>query len=205
MHLFLDVGNVLATFDHRKACRRLAQVAKVDDARLYTDLYLNSRLLTDRQTGKLSGRGLYEFVSNTYGVTISYEDFSVLWGDIFSPGPSQIVDLLCELPRRSFIVVVSNTEELHWQYILKLPTVEPLLTRRGTVLCPSHLMSSEKPSARYYQRVSAEARIQLENAVLIDDREENLAGFAALGGQTAWFDLRVHTPEDLEQILCRLK
>jgi len=109
--------------------------------------------------------------------------------------PREKLDLLLELRERYMVYLLSNTNQIHWDY-----AGEEMFNYRGfraddffedTFL--SFKMHLAKPDKAIYEKVMKEANILPEETFFIDDSETNCRAAAALGIQTHHY----HIGEDL--------
>jgi len=104
------------------------------------------------------------------------EVWTPAWRDIFEPLP----DALAALARvRSTVpkVIVSNTNPLHWEGVLRVTDVTRLVD--ATVL--SFREGRMKPDSAFFATALAEAGVRAREAVFADDRLENVDAARRLG------------------------
>lgn len=118
-----------------------------------------------------------------------------MWNLMLLNIPREKLDLLLELRERYMVYLLSNTNQIHWDY-----AGEEMFNYRGfraddffedTFL--SFKMHLAKPDKAIYEKVMKEANILPEETFFIDDSETNCRAAAALGIQTHHY----HIGEDL--------
>jgi putative hydrolase of the HAD superfamily len=168
--LIFDLGNVVAFFDHRRACRQLASLAKhlmTEDAACQA--VFGTSLELDFDCGKISAREFIERLRTALGLTASDETIVKAWCDIFWPN-DEVVSLLPRLKKAGArLVLASNTNELHFQWVSN-QFAEPLACFENFVL--SYRIGSRKPALAFFQRCVETARAAPGDCIYIDDRPD---------------------------------
>jgi FMN phosphatase YigB (HAD superfamily) len=177
--LVLDLGNVLAFFDHRRACRQIASLARpgtTEDA--VFDLLFHQPLERQYDTGEITTRAFIAALRSAFGITARDEAIAEAWSDIFEPND----DLTGQLPTlkaaAKTLVLASNTNELHFARIGSImPGAIALFD--STVL--SFELGIRKPSVQFFERVIAATGGPAGACVYVDDRPDFVAAADALG------------------------
>lgn len=177
--LILDLGNVVAFFDHRRACRQLAALARpgtTEDA--VFDLLFHQPLERRYDTGEITTTEFIGALRSAFGMTAKDDAIAEAWSDIFEPND----DLTAQLPTRKAavktLVLASNTNELHFNRVTRMmPGAMALFD--ATVL--SFELGARKPAARFFERVIAATGGPAGDCVYVDDRPDFVAAAEALG------------------------
>ena len=177
--LVLDLGNVLAFFDHRRACRQIAALGRpgaTEDA--VFDLLFHQPLERQYDTGEIATTEFLATLRSAFGITASDDAIAEAWSDIFQPND----DLIAQLPALKAVVrtlvLASNTNELHFNRIRRLmPGAIALFD--ATVL--SFEVGLRKPSVQFFERVIAATGNSAVQCVYVDDRPDFVAAAEALG------------------------
>ena len=177
--LVLDLGNVLAFFDHHRACRQIAALARpgtTEDA--VFDVLFHQPLERQYDTGEITTTAFIAALRATFGITATDDAIAEAWSDIFQPN----ADLTAQLPTLRTVVktlvLASNTNELHFERIRSLmPGVIALFD--ATVL--SFEAGVRKPSVQFFERVIAATAAPAGDCVYVDDRPDFVAAAEALG------------------------
>src|SRR5574337_1627046 len=104
-----DFGGVICTFDYRIFCERLARRIHRTPQRVFAAAF-GDRLQADFETGKLSGREYHRAVMARLDAEVPYEEFSPMFGDIFTEIPATC-DLLRRLRARYPLYLLSDAKE----------------------------------------------------------------------------------------------
>jgi glucose-1-phosphatase len=187
-----DLGNVLVKVDHLRFCRRLAALTAFSPQEVYARVF-ESALEPGYDTGRITSREFYQRVTDHFGVDLSYPQFRDLWCDLFDPMEG-MTDLVQHLAPRFPLFLLSNTNSLHFDYILE---------RFGAILQPfqafvlSYQAGSRKPEPAIYQSLIRRVERPPEEILFLDDKADFVE--AAQGqGLAAW---QFHSPEELRREL----
>jgi putative hydrolase of the HAD superfamily len=173
--LLVDLGKVLVGFDHQVTCDRLAEVTGVPAARLRPVLFGELEVAFDR--GLLAPAEFFRACEERTGLPRLPDDVWVgAWRDIFHPIPEAIA-ALSRVRRGIRRVLVSNTNELHWDGVLRV--FEPHGLLDAVVL--SFRVGAVKPDPAFWDAALAAAGCEPRDCLYADDRPELVAAAAELG------------------------
>lgn len=168
--LIFDFGNVVAFFDHRRASRQLASLSinPIDESVVYQAVFGTS-LECDFDCGKIAPREFIERLRLVLGLASPDDTIVKAWCDIFWPN-DEVISLLPRLKKSSTrLLLASNTNELHFQWILR-QFAEPLTHFDDFVL--SYRIGSRKPALTFFQKCIEAAQVTPNDCVYIDDRSD---------------------------------
>jgi len=191
--VLFDLGKVLLSFDFGPAFRRLEKHGAKNAAEIRR-FFVRTGLEVLYDGGKISSREFYLEVKRGLGLEISFTRFRAVWNDIFTPiGP--MVRLVGRLHGKKRLVLISNTNAMHFDYVKKRYAVLKKFDR--------HILSYKekvrKPDPRIYRRASAACRAHPHEIFYIDDREDLTEAAKDLG-------FHVHTyKNDLRSLTAALK
>ena len=199
--VFFDVGNVLVEFSIRRSCVALAQHTghSIQDI---LDTYLRPEWVYPLETGLISGKMFYEILARDLGFadSVRYDDFAEWMGDIFLDPPPAIIDAIKDLRHGVRKYITSNTMELHWNYLERVPSVQ-LFSPEEYIRSYDPDVQARKPSKKFFESALARAHVRPDEVLYVDDVPENLSTFMAMGGKTAHFSLLEHDAIRFRQIL----
>ena len=165
--LVLDFGNVIAFFDHRRACRRLAALstARLSEEDVYRRVF-ESPLEPEVDRGRIGPPEFLNLLREHLELDAPDEAIVRAWCDIFQPNDH----LIGQLPRlgrmAGRLVLASNTNALHFQWIAR-EFAGPLAGFHALVL--SHEVGLRKPDAAFFSRCASEAGVPSAECVFVDD------------------------------------
>jgi glucose-1-phosphatase len=189
-----DLGNVLLMFDWRIAADRLC--ARTGKSRREVDHYFMTTPFAARlDRGEMSRQEFFETVGPDMGFDGTYEEFALIWSDIFSPNEPMIA-LARELRGRVRRFVLSNTNAIHIDFVFeRFPSIREF---EGHVF--SHEVGAMKPEARIYKTLLKRFAVEAGRAVFIDDIRANVEGARAVG----LHGIHYQGPEQVRQELTKL-
>jgi len=173
--LLVDLGKVLVGFDHQITCDRLAEATGVTAGRLRPVLFGGLEAEFDR--GHLSPACFFRACEERAGLPrLPDALWTAAWRDIFHPLPEAIATLARVRPgvRR---VLVSNTNELHWDGVLGV--FRPGDHLDAFVL--SFRVGAVKPEPAFWEAALAAAGCEARDCLYADDRPELVAAAAERG------------------------
>jgi len=174
-----DFGNVIAFFDHGKACRQLAQLssAPIDQALVHAAIF-DTEVEAAYDSGRLSTAQFIARLRRELSLQASDADIGRAWSDIFTPNAA-IASVIPALEARGLrLVLGSNTNELHRDWFGRV-CAETLDVFDAQVL--SYHIGCRKPDRRFFEACIAASRCAASECVYIDDRADFVAAGRALG------------------------
>jgi len=164
--IFFDLGNVLVKFDANIAARKLSKAFHVSEIQLWKDLFI-SDLERSYTTGKISSLEFFNQIKARYGGSLDFETFAEMWNDIFTENDGML-GLVESLSKRYPLYLISNTNELHFEFIkLKFPVLKYFKRH-----FPSHEVGYRKPDEAIFHHALKESSLKAEESVFIDDIKE---------------------------------
>ncbi|MEX1042789.1 MAG: HAD family phosphatase [Pirellulaceae bacterium] len=182
--IYFDLGKVLLDFDHRLACRQLADVLGTTEERVWEAVFV-SQWQWKYERGELTTAELHSLLCETFEVEAELEAVAGAASRIFTP-QAEVIELARRLAAEGRrLGVLSNTCACHWEHCLAqyASFLEPLFERH--VL--SYKVGAMKPDPAIYQHAARQAEVSPERILLIDDRPENIEGASAAGWDVIHF------------------
>ena len=180
--VYLDLGKVLIDFDYAVAAQRILKISPLPLSEI-TKLLSEPQLLFDFETGRLSSIEYYKVISDALEMQISLDEFRNLWGSMFLPEPLVSEKFLQDLKRRKRLILLSNTNEIHFEYIEEN---FPILAQIEERLL-SYQVGYMKPDPQIFQLAIEKAGVAPGEILFADDRIENVEGARAAGIQAIQF------------------
>ena len=191
-----DLGGVIALFDEETIRKRLDGVAR----RSLTDPEVGRAFVEELfrfERGELSPREFFERTDRILEFKIPYEEFVRVWEDNFWLNPGAVEELK-RLRGRFRLVLVSNTDPLHWKHIDRTFGVSQLFDD----LVLSYEVGAIKPDRRMYVVALERAGVKPYEALYVDDLEENVRTAAEVGMETLLYTPEVSILEALQRRGC---
>jgi len=189
-----DFGGVICRFDYRIFCRRLAERLGRSADDVYAAVYGND-LQVEFELGRLTGPEYHCHVMRLFGADIPYQEFSTMYGDIFTEIPAT-GRLLRRLHARYPLYLLSDTNEIHFGYVTK--TVDVLRLFDQCIV--SYEVGAMKPGPRMFQEVLRRSGLPASACVFLDDRWENVEGAKRVGMHAIHFQSADQCAADLTQM-----
>ncbi|HEX4149469.1 MAG TPA: HAD family phosphatase [Pirellulales bacterium] len=176
--LYFDLGNVLILFDHRLACRNLAELTGVPAEQVWELIFaggLNHRL----DAGSLSTAECYRLFCEHFDCRPSPEQFALAASDIFQVNYSMNA-VLGRLSGAGYrLGLLSNTSDLHWKYLTD--DRYWLIPDAFEQLVLSFEVGLMKPDPQIYRLAAARAGVEPHEVFYVDDLPANVDGALAAG------------------------
>lgn len=191
-----DFGNVLARFDHLKACAVLARRTSLTSHQVHR-LVFGSGLEALYDEGKLTTPDFFAKVVAAIGARdLSFEEFRDAWTDIFVPNPG-IEEPVSRAVASRPCFLLSNTNELHWEHIRRMPAVRLF----GDRVLLSFRLGARKPAREVFSEAQRATRCEPASILFIDDIEGHVRTAAAMGFSAVRYDCTREPASRLAAIL----
>lgn len=182
--IYFDLGNVLLTFDHQRACQSLSHATQVPAA-VIEEMIFTSGLQEAYETGHHSTRDFANLIlhrlrhEHAAPHVLTHDDVARTCSDIFEINIS-ILPLVAALHSARYpLGILSNTCEAHWEFVSRgrYRLIETVFLHR--VL--SYEAKSMKPATEIYHEAIRRTGCSPEEIFFMDDRLENVEGARQAG------------------------
>ncbi|MCA6085378.1 HAD family hydrolase [Candidatus Endomicrobiellum agilis] len=166
-----DLGNVIFKFDlskFTKAYLKKTRRRKVNDFDELISVY--SDVAYSYEKGNMSSLDFYNAMAKRTEYSGAYNEFSAIWNDIFKPIP-ETIKIVTSLVQNYQIAVLSNTNELHFNYLKECYPDIFLLFNKFFLSYEMHL---RKPEDEIFKRVVRYYGILPSEMFYVDDIKENV-------------------------------
>jgi len=172
-----DLGNVIIRVDFEPFLSWLAERSS-SGSREQAGTVLNSSLFFEYEFGNISREQFASGLAVLFGASISLPELEERFCAIF-PGPVEgIEELLAELAAEGPLYALSNTNELHLEWLRRNHSG---LMGKFTKIFASHELRARKPSVGIYRDVAGELGVPASSLVFFDDLEANVEGARRAG------------------------
>ena len=113
--VIFDLGGFLLSVDFLRACVRLEAAGGAPAAVIHTVIREGPDKI-EFETGRLSPREFAARFCASISVNLSYAEFAEIWCDIFAE-QREVTRLLDEIAGKADLVLLSNTDPLHLDYV----------------------------------------------------------------------------------------
>ena len=147
------------------------------------------------ESGKMSDDDFLDRLSVFLKEGYAREDIRSGWIELLGDLPRHRLETLEHLRQSFDILLLSNTNDIHLQYIHQQLEDEYSFNPFDRIFRKqyySHLLGTSKPEKEIYRLLIADSGIAPESSLFMDDKPENLTAAAALGINT------LHIPKGSE-------
>lgn len=180
--LIFDLGGVIVPLDFPRGYQLMAERCGLpveEVRRRLADL----NIVVPYESGEVESAEFIDRVCTTLGIRMNEDEFMVFWSNIFGAATLLPESLFESLKGRYRLVLLSNTNDLHWRFIEKN---YPLL-RHLDHYTLSFRVKAMKPSPAIYQAAVEAAGCRPEECFFTDDIEKYIEGARAFGIQAVQF------------------
>jgi len=174
--LLFDLGNVLIAFDYTRGYQAIAPYTPVPAADLPARIG-GAGVVIPLERGELTGREFYHRMSDALQIDLPFDRFCELWSAIFLPDPILPDSLLADLHRRYRMVLISNTNAIHFEMIRR---TYPLISHFDALVL-SHEVKALKPDERMYREAVRQAGCTPSECFYTDDVQAFVDGGRRFG------------------------
>jgi len=165
--IIFDLGNVLLAFDEMCAVERLAARTGRTPQQI-NDYARSTPYVTELALGKVTKLRFFHTVAKDLAFDGTYEEFALLWSDIFTP-IEPMVALAESLKNRLPRLILSNTNAIHMDYVFEhYPFLQDF---------DAHVLSHEvgllKPDPAIFQHALRTSGLTAVRTVFLDDIAAN--------------------------------
>ena len=192
--IIFDLGNVLLAFDEMRAVERMA--ARTGKTSMQIVEYVRSTPYAhELALGKVTKLRFFHTVAKDLAFDGTYEEFALLWSDIFTPIEPMIAlaeSLKNRLPR----LILSNTNAIHMDYVFEhYPFLQDF---------DAHVLSHEvgllKPDPAIFQHALRMSGLTAARTVFLDDIAANAEAARHVGMQA----IHYQNPDQARAVLTKL-
>ena len=171
--IVFDVGRVLVDF----SLERFGQFLQTKGATLIdTPDFIAKTRMHDYECGKQSSEQFLDAVNDLLDVPVTKEEITEQWKKIFHPVP-EMIELLEKTVLNYKAYLLSNTNELHWDFLES----EYQLESKSNGAVTSFRAGVMKPDEKIYSCAEELFSLEPSKTVFIDDIQDHVAGAQARG------------------------
>ncbi|MGZ3536774.1 MAG: HAD family hydrolase [Thermodesulfobacteriota bacterium] len=195
--ILFDLGNVILPFNHFQIAEKLSLFSQrkefEDPKRIFSYLFdAQEGAINPFDLGKVSPREFFQAIKERLDLSVSFDEFVQIWCNIFVED-QEVTKIILSLKRNWRLGLVSNTDPLHFNYILsKFPVMR---TFDEWIL--SYEVGFKKPAVQIFQKAIEWASVKSEKILYIDDTKEYVEVAGSLGIQSIHFISASQLKEEL--------
>jgi len=197
--IFFDLGNVILPFNHYQIAEKLfpfVQKKEFQDPReIFSYIFdLKNGAINAFDAGKLSPEEFFQSFKESLQLSLSFEAFVPIWNEIFVED-REVSEIIRSLKGRWRLGLLSNTDPLHFNYILSTFPIVSMLEK--WIL--SYEVGFKKPDIHIFQKAIEWASVKPERILFIDDTKGHVEAAVSLGLQGIHFISAAKLIEELFQ------
>ncbi|RZK79513.1 MAG: HAD family phosphatase [Pedobacter sp.] len=200
-NIIFDYGNVIFEIDFKKAQNSLAALG-IPEIESFFGHKGHHELFSQLETGSITAAQFREGIRAAAGnKNLTDDEIDAAWNSILIGVPNNVHDVLLEVKQKYRTFLLSNTNEIHYNFILEYLQKEFEMENNDHLFEKayySQIMLLRKPHVEIFERVLEENDLKPEETLFIDDSPQHLVGAKASGMQTLLMDKH---PKDLRPFL----
>jgi glucose-1-phosphatase len=174
--VIFDVGRVIIRVDMSRSVASLAKRDGLSHLQVLRELETDPRW-PDWQEGRMTARDWHAHLSKKFHFSYDFEEFCAIWNSVLEPGTILPDALFENLAAKFRLALLSNTDPIHVAHFEAAYT----FVRHFPVRVYSCRVGSSKPSPAIYHHTLRELAALPDEAMFIDDMQENVLAAASLG------------------------
>ncbi|MCD8092819.1 MAG: HAD family phosphatase [Bacteroides sp.] len=184
-NLIIDFGGVLIDLDRQRCLDNFSKLG-MSDVESLLDIYHQQDFFQKYEKGLITTAEFRDVIRLKTEKPVTDAQIDDAWNSFLMNIPAYKLDLLLNLRKDYVVYLLSNTNELHWEWSCK--HVFPYKTFRVEDyfehIFLSYKMKMAKPDAGIFQKVLDETGIVPQETLFIDDSDANCRTAEALGIST---------------------
>lgn len=189
--IIFDLGNVIIPLENEKHWWNEVFLEIFENTQAIQQLR-ESQFFVLYEKGAMTSKGFLEKLQIYLKPEYQEKDIIQRWNALLKVIPEHRLDFLRTLKKKYKILLLSNTNEIHLDFI-----IAALVESHGNDMLAdifdhcfySYLMKEVKPDAAIYLKVLQEQNLVAEECLFLDDKQENLNHAQKLGIRT-----KLHLP-----------
>lgn len=171
-----DLGNVIISYDQSRVVSTIEQHCDFSADEIFNNIFL-TQVVQGYDTGRISSVEFFDELKKIFDLRMTFSEFEKAWNSTFDLAPILSEELIKRLSGKYKLLVLSDTNELHFEYIERN---FPILRYFDNCVL-SYQTGFTKPSQEIFQIAIEKAGCSAEECIFTDDREGNVAGAIEAG------------------------
>jgi len=194
--LIFDLGRVLIDFDFMKAITNLKRYSPLSNEQIQ-HFFETTPLWDAYERGAISSELFFAKLSEGIELKgLTFPAFQAMWCNIFTEKKDSVA-LLTQLRPHYRLAMLSNVNEMHWNYIRGLHDFMTWFE----IPVASYAVGMRKPEPEIFQYVLDKAGVPAAKAVFTDDLEAHTVAAGALGIRSHVFTTAAQFKTDIKDLL----
>ena len=174
--ILFDLGKVLIDFNFRTGVEALHASCAISRDR-FEEVLWDETWMRRYERGEISTNEFHSYLCESASLEMGLPEFLQTWSSVFLPDLLVSEELLVSLKRNYPLIVVSNTNEAHIDFIRSRYRVLDYFDHH----IYSYEVGSLKPDRKIFEHAIRVSGFRPEALFFTDDREENILAARELG------------------------
>ena len=189
-NIIFDLGGVFITLDPQRTLDAFEQLGADQVHELYSTESIDP-LIKEFEKGAATAPELRIGLQQSMGLWVHDQAFDQAWNAMLGDFPTERLDLLEKLSSKYTLVLLSNTNEIHFNAVFKIRDRDPATQQ---LLDPfareyySHHMRMRKPDEVIYQTVLDDMALNPKETLFVDDSLEHATGALKVGVKSLYLE-----------------
>lgn len=181
-NLIVDFGGVLIDLDRTRCIEHFKQLG-LDNVEAMLDIYHQQDFFQQYEKGLISSAEFRDIIRSRISRPVTDTEIDEAWNSFLTGIPEYKLELLLELRKSYIVYLLSNTNEIHWQWSCRhaFPYKTFRVEDYFEHIYLSYQLHLAKPDTAIFRHVLEETGIAPEETLFIDDSAENCRAAASLG------------------------
>jgi FMN phosphatase YigB (HAD superfamily) len=192
--ILFDLGKVLVDFNFETGVQALHAACSISRSQLEEVLW-DENWIRRYERGEISTSDFHNYLCETADLQMDLSGFCETWSSVFLPEPIVSEELLTALKPKYPLILVSNTNEAHLEFVRSHYHVLDYFDHQ--IL--SYEVGSLKPDRRIFEHAITASNRPAEALFFTDDRQENVLAAQELGMHAHQFRTESQLVDALQQ------
>ncbi len=193
--VFFDLGGVLVEVRFEQFVRDMANLCHISRQEMSLQLQGLRPVYKKFETGEVNAEFLFNRVQRQFPKMAGRDQFEKIYTGIFSL-KEDVASMATSLKKHVRLSVISNTDQLHYEYIRQTYPVMQHFEEPVT----SFQVHALKPDSKIFKSALARFSLAPEDTLFIDDLFENIDAARSLGMRGIVFQSAQQLQQDLHEI-----
>lgn len=181
-NLIIDFGGVLIDLDRQRCIENFKRLG-LPDVEIVLDIYHQQDFFQKYEKGLITSAEFRDVIREKIGKPVTDAQIDDAWNSFLVSIPAAKLDLLLNLRKDYVVYLLSNTNEIHWQWSCQhaFPYKTFRVENYFEHIYLSYEMNMAKPDAEIFQKLLDDTGIIPAETLFIDDSAANCRAAEALG------------------------
>lgn len=181
-NLIIDFGGVLIDLNRQRCIENFKRLG-LPDVEVVLDIYHQQDFFQKYEKGLITSAEFRDVIREKIGKPVTDAQIDDAWNSFLVSIPAAKLDLLLNLRKDYVVYLLSNTNEIHWQWSCQhaFPYKTFRVENYFEHIYLSYEMNMAKPDAEIFQKVLDDTGIIPAETLFIDDSAANCRAAEALG------------------------